>query len=175
MQPITQWQHPQWLQQKDTRPELVPSAVSASSIADLVKQQLSEVDLTDAASLLVLAVATAAAATPAERANAGLFPWPYYFIGTRDSFTHELVPVQSLVSDTMLSLMQCVIEHIMMETFYGACTSCAMLFVFARFRAYNTSRAAESSSKRHQHVIELLILGETAASLYVDTFNLFVR
>ena len=50
-----------------------------------------------------------------------------------------------------------------------------VLGVFARFHAYNTSRAAESSSKRHQHVIELLILGETAAPSYVDTVNLFVR
>lgn len=83
---------------------------SGSSVADVVKRQLSEVELTDAASMLVLAVATAAAATPAERARAGLFPWPYYFIGTRDSFRHELVPVQSLVSDNSYP-MQCISER----------------------------------------------------------------
>ena len=72
---------------------------SNSSIPDVVKQQLNKVDVTDAASMLVLAVATAAAATPAERARAGLIPWPYYFIRTRDSFTHELVPVRSQVGN----------------------------------------------------------------------------
>ena len=73
-----------------------------SKVTALLEQQLRKVDLTDAAYLLVLAVATAAAAMPAERARAGLFPWPYYFIGTRDSFTHELVPIQSQVSNGVL-------------------------------------------------------------------------
>jgi hypothetical protein len=31
------------------------------------------------------------------RAAAGPFPWPTYFIGTRDSFTHRLVPLRSQV------------------------------------------------------------------------------
>ena len=73
--------------------------MAESRVTPLLKQQLTQVDLTDAATRLVLAVATAAAATPAERARAGLFPWPYYFIGTRDSFTHELIPIQSQVSN----------------------------------------------------------------------------
>ena len=119
---MAQWQHPQGLQEKDTKTELLSNAGrglfagSGSSIADLVNRQLSEVDLTDAASMLVLAVAMAAAATPAERARAGLFPWPYYFIGTRDSFMHELVPVQSLVSDNSYSV-QCTSECMLMGAF----------------------------------------------------------
>lgn len=103
----TQPQYTQVPQEGDIRTESMLSAVhgtgplasSNPSVPDVVKRQLNEADLTDAASMLVLAVATAAAATPAERARAGLLPWPYYFIRTRDSFTHELVPVQSQVSN----------------------------------------------------------------------------
>lgn len=122
VQPSTKWQNPHRQPEKDTRTESMFGTgrglvISSSSIvADLVKRQLGEVDLTDAASMLVLAVATAAAATPAERARAGLFPWPYYFIGTRDSFRHELVPVQSLVSYSIY-LSQPVSEHMLLEAF----------------------------------------------------------
>ena len=60
---------------------------------------------------LASAVATAASST---RSMAGEFPWPYYFIGTRDCFTYHLVarsevrpPASSLhhatgTADTML-------------------------------------------------------------------------
>ena len=74
-----------------------------SSVTEVVRQLLSEIDLTDAACMVVLAAATAAAATAAERARAGPFPWPYYFIGTRDSFMHELVPVRSQVRGSGIS------------------------------------------------------------------------
>ena len=60
--------------------------------------QLKGLQASDAASQLVLAVAAASAASPGERAQAGQFPWPYYLIGTRDSFTNELVKVQTQVS-----------------------------------------------------------------------------
>jgi len=59
--------------------------------------QLTGLQASDAASQLVLAVAAATAASPGERAQAGQFPWPYYLIGTRDSFTNELVKVQTQV------------------------------------------------------------------------------
>ena len=110
MQPSTQQQQPLGLQATDVRTVSTSKAAASlgvsgdCSLADLVKQQLSEVDLTDAACMLILAASAAAAATPAERARAGPFPWPYYFIGTRDSFTHELVPVQSQVNGNRHSL-----------------------------------------------------------------------
>ena len=137
---MTQWQHPQRLQESDTDTELVSNAgrglvdSSGSSVADLVKRQLSEVDLTDAASMLVLAVATATAVTPAERARAGLFPWPYYFIGTRDSFTHELVPMQSLVRDNNYSL-QCIFRVYVTGIIFMVHAVAALCWTSARFHA----------------------------------------
>lgn len=47
----------------------------------------------DQTSLHVQAAAAAIAARPGERGGAGQFPWPYYFISTRDCFTHHLVPI----------------------------------------------------------------------------------
>ncbi|KAL0039027.1 hypothetical protein WJX77_005595 [Trebouxia sp. C0004] len=44
-----------------------------------------------------IAATDIAAASPRDRAQAGQFPWPYYLIGTRDSFTNELVKVQTQV------------------------------------------------------------------------------
>ncbi|KAA6428500.1 MAG: hypothetical protein FRX49_01376 [Trebouxia sp. A1-2] len=61
------------------------------------EDQLTGLQASDAASQLVLAVAAATAASPGERAQAGQFPWPYYLIGTRDSFTNELVKLQTQV------------------------------------------------------------------------------
>lgn len=43
-----------------------------------------------AAEAVALAAVCATAATPRERAAAGRFPWPLYFIATRDCFTFEL-------------------------------------------------------------------------------------
>ena len=60
--------------------------------------KLPDLASTDAASLLVQAAAAAAAASAGERAHAGPFPWPYYFIGTRDSFKYELVQRTEQVS-----------------------------------------------------------------------------
>ena len=45
----------------------------------------------------VAVAAAASAAAGALRTAAGPFPWPTYFIGTRDSFTHRLVPLRSQV------------------------------------------------------------------------------
>ncbi|KAL0039028.1 hypothetical protein WJX77_005595 [Trebouxia sp. C0004] len=61
------------------------------------EDQLTGLQASDAASQLVFAVAAASAASPRDRAQAGQFPWPYYLIGTRDSFTNELVKVQTQV------------------------------------------------------------------------------
>ena len=45
----------------------------------------------------VAVAAAVSAAAGALRTAAGPFPWPTYFIGTRDSFTHRLVPQRSQV------------------------------------------------------------------------------
>ena len=53
------------------------------------------------------ALAAAAAVSVAAgglRTAAGAFPWPAYFIGTRDSFTHRLVPLRRQVNPSHITL-----------------------------------------------------------------------
>ena len=47
---------------------------------------------------LAEAAGAAVALEASERASAGPFPWPLYLIGTRDCFTHHLVPISEQVS-----------------------------------------------------------------------------
>lgn len=80
------------------------------------EDQLTGLQASDAASQLVLAVAAATAASPGERAQAGQFPWPYYLIGTRDSFTNELVKLQ-----TQVGCNDCIPMHSCMAFLSHAC------------------------------------------------------
>ena len=62
-----------------------PAAAVKDTSAAAVHPHISE------AEALALAAICAQAASAAERAAAGHFPWPLYFIATRDCFTFELV------------------------------------------------------------------------------------
>ena len=55
----------------------------------------------------VAVAAAASAAAGAVRTAAGPFPWPTYFIGTRDSFTHRLVPRRSQVMVLQAHIKKC--------------------------------------------------------------------
>lgn len=67
------------------------SAASPRSLAEAISAAACQ----PAGAVAVAAAANAAAG--ALRMAAGPFPWPTYFIGTRDSFTHRLVPRRSQV------------------------------------------------------------------------------
>jgi len=53
------------------------------------------------------ATAAASVAAGGLRTAAGPFPWPAYFIGTRDSFTHRLVPLRCEVNPAHVALILC--------------------------------------------------------------------
>ncbi len=101
------------------------AAQTRSVVVHPWEDQLTGLQASDAASQLVLAVAAATAASPGERAQAGQFPWPYYLIGTRDSFTNELVKVQ-----TQVSLMDCMPMHFCMAVLLHGLHTKAFLSVW---------------------------------------------
>ena len=74
------------------------------------------------AGALALAAAASAAAG-ALRTAAGPFPWPTYFIGTRDSFTHRLVPRRSQVR-CLMSLHARTIALVKMRLALSLCSVC---------------------------------------------------